>query len=53
MSMDREWDTPSLTVVCQQDDSQRSSVITSAETNSVNTAEKRLRMRENKKWRKI
>ena len=33
--MDREWDTPSLTAVSEQDDSQRSSVITSAETNSV------------------
>ena len=35
MSTDRELDTPSLTAVSEQDDSQRSSVITSAETNSV------------------
>ena len=34
MSTDRELDTPSLTAVSEQD-SQRSSVITSAETNSV------------------
>ena len=37
MSTDREWDTPSLTAVSEQDDSQRSSLITSAETNSVNS----------------
>ena len=35
MSTDRELDTPSLTAVSEQNDSQRSSVITSAETNSV------------------
>ena len=35
MSSDRELDTPSLTAVSEQDDSQRSSVITSAETNNV------------------
>ena len=38
MSMGREWDTPSLTAVSQQHDSQRTSVITSAETNSVQLA---------------
>ena len=35
MSTNRELDTPSLTAVSEQDESQRSSVITSAETNSV------------------